>query len=56
MYDETGLSPADFDEGLMHIGIEYCFNHAEPNCAECPINKHCEGYNKNPGLIHDYRT
>ncbi|MDD9883992.1 MAG: hypothetical protein OXU62_05535 [Gammaproteobacteria bacterium] len=56
MYDETGLSPADFDEGLMHIGVEYCFNHAEPNCAACPINKHCEGHNKNPGLIHDYRT
>jgi len=50
------LSPADFDEGLMRIGVEYCFNHAAPNCAECPINMHCEGHNGRPDLIHDYRT
>jgi len=56
MFDDVGLSPADFDEGLMHIGIEYCFNHSEPNCAECPINMHCEGHNGRPDLIHDYRT
>jgi len=56
MYDETGLSPADFDEGLMHIGVKYCFNHSEPNCGECPINKHCDGYNGNPSLIRNYRT
>ena len=56
MYDKTGLSPADFDEGLMHIGVKYCFNHSSPNCGECPINRHCEGYNDNPDLIHNYRT
>lgn len=56
IYDETGLSPADFDEGLMHIGVKYCFNHSNPNCDECPINRHCKGYNDNPDLIHNYRT
>jgi len=56
MHDETGLSPADFDEGLMHIGVKYCFNHSGPNCGECPISKHCDGYNGNPDLIRNYRT
>jgi len=56
MHEKTGLTPADFDEGLMHIGVKYCFNHAEPNCGECPINTHCEGHNGRPGLILDYRT
>lgn len=56
MHDETMLSPADFDEGLMHIGVKYCFNHSEPNCGECPVNMHCQGYNDTPDLIHNYRT
>lgn len=56
MLEETGLTPADFDEGLMHIGVEYCFNHSEPNCAECPVRDHCEGHDGKLDLIHDYRT
>ncbi|MBM3150813.1 MAG: hypothetical protein FJZ96_01185 [Chloroflexi bacterium] len=27
---------ANFDDGLIHIGTQYCFNHAQPRCKECP--------------------
>ncbi len=50
------LGVADFDDGLIHIGTQYCFNHAKPRCAECPINGLCEGYQSNHRLILNYRT
>ena len=53
---KTGLSVADFDEGLIHIGTQYCFNHDQPRCKECPINFLCEGYQFNRHLIENYRT
>lgn len=54
--DEMGYAVADFDEGLIHIGTNYCFNHAEPLCDQCPISYLCEGFNSNKPLILDYRT
>lgn len=54
--DESGFGVADFDEGLIHIGTNYCFNHADPLCNKCPISYLCEGYNSNRALISDYRT
>ena len=45
-----------FDDGLIAIGRNYCLNHSEPNCRQCPINRHCEGYQSKRALITDYRT
>lgn len=50
------LTVADLDEGLMHIGTQYCFNVSNPNCNRCPINRHCEGFKSNRRLITDFRT
>lgn len=46
----------DLDDGLMYIGTHFCFNHGNPKCSECPLNKICTGYRKNKKLIEDYRT
>jgi len=55
-YPTTGLCVADFDEGLIHIGTRYCFNHESPDCSRCPANQSCEGYQSDKRLIEDYRT
>lgn len=55
-WNENKLSIADFDEGLIHIGTHYCFNHSEPICEKCPIAKYCEGKNSRNELITKYRT
>ena len=55
-FSTTNLGVADFDEGLIHIGTQYCFNHAAPLCDKCPINSLCEGYQSNRRLIKDFRT
>lgn len=47
---------ADFDDGLIFIGTNYCLNHSCPKCDECPINNFCEGYVENRSLIDNYRT
>ncbi|MBC7091344.1 MAG: hypothetical protein H5T50_05480 [Nitrososphaeria archaeon] len=49
-------SVADFDDGLMYVGTNYCFNHSDPKCKDCPLNKLCKGYNEKENLITDYRT
>ena len=54
--DDNYKSAADFDEGLIHIGTTYCYNHDTPKCAACPLNSVCEGYLTNKALIDDYRT
>lgn len=48
-------SIADFDDGLINIGLNYCFNHKYPNCNICLINNLCKGY-KNRKLIEEYTT
>lgn len=55
-YPVWHLCPAHFDDGLIHIGTHYCFNHNEPACPECPISGVCEGYQANRQLIEKYRT
>ena len=52
----TDLGPADLDEGLIHIGTNYCFNTDSPRCTECPVKGHCQGYLSHPALISEYRT
>ena len=49
-------SIADFDNGLLFIGTNYCHNHEAPKCKECPINDLCKGYNRENFLITNYRT
>ncbi len=49
-------SVADFDDGLMYIGTNYCYNHDEPKCESCPLNDICKGYNEDETLIKNYRT
>lgn len=53
---KAGKSPSAFDDGLIYVGREYCHNHAEPECAKCPLRSQCEGANDRPELITDYRT
>lgn len=55
-YHISGLGVAEFDEGLIHIGTNYCFNHSDPLCDHCPVNHLCEGFNINQELINNYRT
>jgi hypothetical protein len=55
-FNATGLGVAQFDDGLMHIGTRYCFNHGKPLCAECPVHELCEGHQSQRRLIADYRT
>jgi len=52
----AGQTVANFDDGLIHIGANYCFNHAEPKCNECPLKKLCVGYLSSPELIQNFRT
>ena len=47
---------SDFDDGLIEIGRNYCYNHENPNCANCPISQHCRGYQSDKSLITEYRT
>ncbi|MCD6377872.1 MAG: hypothetical protein J7L99_03350, partial [Planctomycetes bacterium] len=54
--DELFYSLSDFDDGLIHIGTKYCYNHDNPLCNECPIKELCEGNNEDKSLISDYRT
>ncbi|MEM3667935.1 MAG: hypothetical protein QW388_04750 [Thermoplasmatales archaeon] len=54
--NDLSYSVADFDDGLMHIGTNYCLNHDQPKCKECPINDLCKGYKENESLIKKYRT
>lgn len=56
LFAETGLSVADFDDGLIYIGTQFCFNHDQPRCDECPVNFLCEGCQSNHQLIEGYRT
>ena len=50
------LKPSHFDDGLIYIGTEFCFNHQEPNCEECPLKEMCLAHNHAPQLITDYHT
>lgn len=49
-------SVANFDDGLIYIGTNYCFNHAEPLCDRCPLKLLCKGHQTENSLILDYRT
>jgi len=46
----------DFDDGLIYIGTNFCFNQENPRCDKCPLNKICKGFNEDKFLIKDYRT
>lgn len=46
----------DFDDGLIYVGTNFCFNHENPKCDSCPLNKICRGFNEDRSLIKDYRT
>ena len=56
MKDDERYAIGDLDNGIVHIGTTYCLNHEVPKCKKCPNNKLCEGYQKQPELISDYRT
>ena len=55
-FSQASLGVAEFDEGLIHIGVNYCHNHSDPLCTKCPINELCEGYQSNYRLIDNFRT
>ncbi len=47
---------AHFDDGLIYIGTNYCFNHDQPKCKECPLKDLCDGHLSSPDLIENFRT
>lgn len=49
-------SVAEFDDGLIYVGREFCHNHDKPDCARCPLRNMCEGVSSRPELIKKYRT
>ena len=49
-------TPAELDDGLMHIGTTYCFNTDTPQCDICAINKLCSAANGAQILIEDFAT
>jgi len=53
---DTGYGIGELDDGLIYIGTNFCLNHENPKCKECPINEMCEGYKNKPDLIQNYRT
>jgi len=46
----------DFDDGLIYIGTNFCFNQENPRCDKCLLNKICKGFNEDNSLIKNYRT
>jgi hypothetical protein len=52
----TNTDLGSVDDGLLHVGMEYCLNHSNPRCEECPLNEFCEGYQEDNSLIEEYRT
>lgn len=55
-FEQNNLTAANFDDGLIAVGTQYCYNHADPLCEECPIHDYCQGYQENRRLITEYRT
>ncbi|HAL61250.1 MAG TPA: hypothetical protein DCP08_02455 [Chloroflexi bacterium] len=50
------FTPGKLGDGLMYIGTNFCFNHVNPLCQQCPVNRLCRGYQQDEFLITDYRT
>jgi len=46
----------DFDDGIIYVGTNFCFNHENPRCDKCPLNRICKGFNEDKSLINNYRT
>lgn len=55
-FGQSNLTVANFDDGLIAIGTQLCYNHNEPHCEECPLNHLCQGYLKDRYLITEFRT
>jgi adenine-specific DNA glycosylase len=53
---DTGYGIGHLDDGMIHIGTNFCKNHDAPLCENCPINELCVGFNDKKELIDDYRT
>ncbi len=52
----AGASVANVDDGLIHIGTHYCWNHSEPACDSCPLRDVCRAAQGEAPLIENYRT
>ena len=50
------ITVESFDDGLIEIGRNYCFNHQSPKCDKCPVSQYCVGRKSDKSLIDDYRT
>lgn len=53
---DTGYGIGELDDGLVYIGTNFCLNHENPKCKDCPVNALCEGCINNSDLIQNYRT
>jgi hypothetical protein len=56
LFKDKKFNVGELDDGLMHIGTKYCFNHDAPKCDECPLRDDCKGHTQCPDLIKEYRT
>ncbi len=52
----TDYGIGDLDDGLIYIGTNYCLNHDNPKCMDCPIKSLCVGSKRNNELITNYST
>jgi hypothetical protein len=52
----TDYGIGELDDGLVYIGTNFCLNHENPKCKDCPIKELCKGYKNNSDLIQNYRT
>jgi len=53
---DTGYGIGELDDGLVYIGTNFCLNHENPKCKDCPIKNLCNGYKNSSDLIQNYRT
>lgn len=53
---DTDFGIGDLDDGLIYIGLNFCYNHDEPKCISCPVANLCEANIRNKSLIKDFRT
>lgn len=51
-----GLGPAELDDGLVHIGTQFCFNTSDPLCDKCPVKALCCAGRGARELIEKYAT
>jgi adenine-specific DNA glycosylase len=56
LLENSNYGIGDLDDGIIHIGTNFCKNHDIPLCNNCPIKDLCEGFLNKKELLDEYRT